>query len=97
MVDEDGRTPLILVAGSDGDQNMVDVLLTDPDINVNMQDEVGGTALIYAANSGHYGIVEALLKRLDIDVYVKSKSTKVFALIFQYCVSFCNVCCCRTT
>ena len=45
-------------------------LLTDPDINLNVKNNFGEPALVFAARHGHTEIVEMLLSHHDIDVNI---------------------------
>lgn len=56
-------TTALMLAALGNEEEVVDVLLTHPDININIQDKAGSTALLMAAEDGHRRIVEKLLDR----------------------------------
>ena len=59
---QDGRgdTPLIWAA-EHGREEVVALLLGQPNINLELRDQEGRTALLLAAEEGHQGVVEQLL------------------------------------
>ena len=74
--ENEGTTPL-MNAAERGDLITVQRLLADPQIDVNLTDSGGDTALCYAALSGHAGVVAALLNVDGIDVNRSAYGTPV--------------------
>ena len=72
-VDGDDRTPLSL-ASHHGHLEVVALLLSHPQIDVNAADKVfGNTALIVASRRGHADVVDLLLNHSEIDPNRQSK------------------------
>ena len=65
-------------AAKEGDLKVVKELLKRSDIDVNIQNIDGNTALIWASYEGHLDIVKELLKRSDIDLNIKDNDDKDF-------------------
>ncbi|XP_036395471.1 inversin [Megalops cyprinoides] len=61
--DLEGRTAFMWAAGKGSDDVIRTMLDLKPDIDINMADKYGGTALHAAALSGHVGTVRLLLER----------------------------------
>ena len=74
--EESGNTALITAAKNFGTTEVIKILLTMKNIDVNAQNENGTTALMNAVSVCHVEAVEILLKRKDIDLYAKSYDTK---------------------
>lgn len=68
-----GTTALMHAALGD-EKEVVDVLLTHPDININIQDKAGSTALLMAAEDGYRRVVETLLDH-GADTEVQQEGT----------------------
>ena len=64
---EQNRTGLMLAA-SQGQSNIVEMLLSHSDIDVNFQDSNGDTALGLAAEAGSKETIQALLRKTTIDI-----------------------------
>jgi hypothetical protein len=79
LKDSTGQTPLSL-ATTQGHSEVVQLLLTRDDIDVNSEDQYGNSPLFYAANSGHLEVTKHLLARDDIDV--NSKDEEGNSLLF---------------
>lgn len=62
-----GETALIL-SSQHGHQRFVEMLLSQPGINVNAVDDFGATALCRAVNSGQVAVVQTLMARDDLDI-----------------------------
>ena len=63
-VDVNGNAPNhspLLIAAGQGNEEIVDLLLSCETIEPDVKDSRGGTPLIYAAEAGHTRIVELLL------------------------------------
>lgn len=69
----EGKTPL-MVAIINGHTDIVELLLTVPEINVNLRDNSGKTALMHAVISGRYQMVSLLLEREDVEVDIQDKN-----------------------
>lgn len=54
-------------------EDVVNFLLQRDDINVNLQNGIGYTALMYASHRKYYKIVKMLLNRKDIDVNIRDR------------------------
>ena len=67
LVQDYERTALMLAASQDH-ENIVQLLLKHPKIQVNEQDTYGWTALSLAAHRGHLNTIKILLRELEIDV-----------------------------
>jgi hypothetical protein len=67
------RSPL-LIAAERGDEKMVDLLLGQKDLRINLQDDIGYTALHHAADNLNDTII-AKLKRAGADDTIKSSTT----------------------
>ena len=67
-------TPLIYLAKSEEEPNieMVDLLLTN-NVNPNIQNPNGETALHWAATKGHLEMVEKLLESENIDIHITAR------------------------
>ena len=57
-----GSMTCLMAAAQQGNEAAVDLLLQQPGRDVNLADEVGYTALHFAANRGHLGVVRRLLE-----------------------------------
>ena len=68
--DSTGRTPLSH-ATTQGHSEVVQLLLTWDDIDVNSKDEDSNSSLFYAANRGHLEVTKLLLAWDDIEVNSK--------------------------
>ena len=68
-------TPL-MVATLNGHIEVVKLLLTHPNIKVNLKDHQGRTALMQSAILGNSGIFKLLIERDDIDVNLKDLDGK---------------------
>lgn len=66
-------TDKLLVAATNGNAQMVDILVEEKGINVNATDSRGQTALSRAAERGHKDVVQALLKSPRVDPEQKDK------------------------
>ena len=71
----DGDTALIW-ASFNGHENVVDLLLQNPEIDLNSKNYLGNTALIYAARNGYEKLVMLLLRHAKIDVNSKNQYGK---------------------
>ena len=60
--DGDGYTPLMWAAGG-GREEVVALLLGQPNINLEARNVSGRTALLVAARNGHLSVVKLLLQR----------------------------------
>ncbi|AXI23982.1 Ankyrin repeats containing protein [Cardinium endosymbiont of Sogatella furcifera] len=69
--DNDRNTPLIM-ATQEGNQDMVKLLLEQPNIDVNKTNREGNTPLMMATQKGKEDIVKMLLKQPNIDVNKKN-------------------------
>lgn len=78
--DYNGNTPLIL-ASRYGNTDIVNALLSTPQIDINHANRFGSTALIAATRNGHIEIATNLLQRQDIDIH-KTDLSKRTALMF---------------
>jgi ankyrin repeat protein len=58
----------LIYAVANGNIQATEILLEQPTINVNLQDEYGLTALIWAVRTGREDCLESLLKHPSIDV-----------------------------
>jgi|EP00670_Eutreptiella_braarudii_P001380 ankyrin repeat protein len=83
-VDGGGNTPLHY-ASSNGQLEVVKVLLEQSDIDVNIQDNYGRTALHWAACCGHLDIVKALRDNSHVQTQIKTNLGKTaFEVAKQY-------------
>ena len=64
-----------------GDGFIVQTLLSFPDVDVNLTDKVGNTALIFACEEGHADAVRELLSRHEIDVNVINEVSFIVLLL----------------
>jgi ankyrin repeat protein len=74
MVDRHSKKPnekLMLLAAELGHTFILSAFLEHPDININLKNKYGQTALSLAAGNGHTEIVQQLLARQDVDVNVQ--------------------------
>jgi len=62
----------LIWAAEKGYKEIVNLLLKQPDININIKDCQGFTALMCAAEQGHREVIELLLNHPDIDVNVQN-------------------------
>lgn len=60
---EEERLTALMVAAYYNEPESVETLLTHPDIDINLQDERGSTALVLAAEDGYRRVVEILLDK----------------------------------
>lgn len=67
VVDHKRMTPL-LRAAKEGQTRIVQLLLAQPDVDIEAEDNTGRTALFHAAVNGHTETVQQLLTRPDVDV-----------------------------
>ena len=58
----DGMKTCLMVAAQQGNEAAVELLLQQPDLDVNLMDSVGYTALHFASSSGQLGVVGRLLE-----------------------------------
>ena len=81
---------LLYAAGRNGrcDTDCVIFLLTFPDIQVNLQDNAGDTALMWAARQGGKIVMKCLLMRPEIDVYVRNHRGESLADAPKACILF---------
>ena len=70
LQDESGWTPLISCVSKNNEQ-VVQFLLSCPEIKVNLQNETGRTALHYAASKNYLKLVQMLLEDTKIDVDIQ--------------------------
>ncbi|KAK3346481.1 ankyrin repeat-containing domain protein [Lasiosphaeria hispida] len=70
----DRPTDCLLYASGDGHEDVVQLLLTRNEIDVNAENAIGQTALILAAQNKHRGIARLLLGRPDIKPNVKDSN-----------------------
>lgn len=75
LVDEAGRSPLMLASGN-GHLDCVRFLLLEVGVNVNYQNESGNTALHWAALNGHCDCVDFLIEN-DANVSLANAAGKV--------------------
>ncbi|GAA92342.1 ankyrin repeat protein [Aspergillus luchuensis IFO 4308] len=71
-VDVEGRTPLHCAA-ENGDDPVVQVLLTNEQLDVNARDHRKSTALHEAAWKGHLAVADLLLTKPNIDINVEDR------------------------
>lgn len=76
--DSNGYTPLFFAA-QNGHQNVVELILTRKEIDINGKDDCGATPLHHAAGKGHENIVQLLLAHDDIE-----PDTKTSELLFAH-------------
>lgn len=62
-----GRSPLSYAAEK-GHEDVVELLLRQPDVELNLQDNEGRTPFFYAARRGREGIVRLLIKTTGVDI-----------------------------
>ena len=73
--DKDGNTPLH-VAAAKGQVDMLKYLMAQPDVDVNVQESRGSTALMLAATNGNGPVIAALLEKgADLKVASNDGST----------------------
>ena len=68
------KYPLIFEIRSDRTRFFSRILLDDPDVDVNAQDETGSTALFWASKLGQYSAVKSLLRREVTDTNIKNNA-----------------------
>ncbi|XP_062513989.1 serine/threonine-protein phosphatase 6 regulatory ankyrin repeat subunit A-like isoform X2 [Corticium candelabrum] len=86
--DRIGRTAVV-VATIKGSQDIVGLLLNVKDINVMKKDNMGGTAIHYAAANNHVTIVERLLScSVPVDINDNDGCTPLW-----WATYYCHVCC----
>ncbi|MDR3501586.1 MAG: ankyrin repeat domain-containing protein [Legionella sp.] len=68
--------PLIFMATSINNVNVLELFLADPNLNLNQQDNVGYTALHDAVERGHWQCVRRLLKDERLDSTIRNKQNK---------------------
>ncbi len=73
--------PLIFMATSMDDAEVLELFLADPKLQVNLQDNVGYTALHDAAERGHVECVKRLLQDKRINVGVKNEDGQTAAQV----------------
>jgi ankyrin repeat protein len=79
ILNEDHEAPLS-IASSDGHGACVRLLLATKKVDMNNQDEGGGTALYYAAKRGHADIVQMLLDA-GADTKIRNKDDETAEMI----------------
>jgi ankyrin repeat protein len=75
------RTSLLYAAGT-GAVEIVDLLLGQPEVNVNLSDTKGRTPFFYAAMHGCEGVIEVLLNTAGLD-FTSPDSKSFTALAFN--------------
>jgi ankyrin repeat protein len=68
--------PMIFMATSINNVDVLELFLADPNLNLNQQDNVGYTALHDAVERGHWQCVRRLLKDERLDSTIRNKQNK---------------------
>ena len=74
----------LVLAARNNRLNVVQALLKVPDINVNIQDQNGATALLWAVDRDNLDIVQALLGARDINVNIQDQDGFTALLVAVY-------------
>lgn len=72
-VDANGMTPLHVACNYEA-LSVIDMLLEDPTLDINKQDDEGCTALHHATASGYLGVVRKLVEHPNINLSIKDEA-----------------------
>ena len=65
----------------DGHEDRVKIILTNPKIDLNIQDRNGWTAIFWALKKDRFSIVEMLLNMTGVDFNIKTNAMEGYATV----------------
>lgn len=82
--DDTGQTAL-MIAASEGNIQVVELLLNTPFLNINLQNNDGWTALMFAITNGHYHIVRMILAAPGLKINLADREGNTALMCIGVC------------